>query len=182
MVMRDIEKLTGWFRIAIIYFLSGIGGNLASAIFIPYRGEVGPAGSQFGLLACLIVEVINSWDLLENPRASIIKLSSLAAVFFALGILPWIDNYAHIFGFLVGFLLALALLPYVTIKAYDRSMKITVIGVSLGLVALLFTGLLLGLYVFPVYQCEWCQYLNCLPFTENWCANQGMQIKRTDIL
>lgn len=39
-VLRDIEKLAGWLRISIIYVLSGITGNLASAIFLPYRAEV----------------------------------------------------------------------------------------------------------------------------------------------
>ncbi|KAM8837350.1 inactive rhomboid protein 1-like isoform 3-T5 [Spinachia spinachia] len=39
-VLRDIEKLAGWLRISIIYMLSGITGNLASAIFLPYRAEV----------------------------------------------------------------------------------------------------------------------------------------------
>lgn len=39
-LLRDIEKLAGWLRISIIYMLSGITGNLASAIFLPYRAEV----------------------------------------------------------------------------------------------------------------------------------------------
>lgn len=39
-VLRDIEKLAGWLRISIIYMLSGITGNLASSIFLPYRAEV----------------------------------------------------------------------------------------------------------------------------------------------
>ena len=37
-ILRDLEKLAGWHRISIIYLLSG---NLASAIFLPYRAEVG---------------------------------------------------------------------------------------------------------------------------------------------
>lgn len=40
-ILRDLEKLAGWHRIAIIFVLSGITGNLASAIFLPYRAEVG---------------------------------------------------------------------------------------------------------------------------------------------
>ncbi|XP_061764882.1 inactive rhomboid protein 1 isoform X4 [Nerophis ophidion] len=40
-VLRDLEKLAGWLRISIIYMLSGIAGNLASAIFLPYRAETG---------------------------------------------------------------------------------------------------------------------------------------------
>ncbi|XP_075420648.1 inactive rhomboid protein 1 isoform X2 [Tenrec ecaudatus] len=38
-ILRDLEKLAGWHRISIIYLLSGITGNLASAIFLPYRAE-----------------------------------------------------------------------------------------------------------------------------------------------
>jgi len=39
-LMRDLEKLTGSLRISIIYIGSGVAGNLASAIFVPYRAEV----------------------------------------------------------------------------------------------------------------------------------------------
>lgn len=39
-IMRDLEKLAGPLRIAIIYLGSGIFGNLASALFVPYRAEV----------------------------------------------------------------------------------------------------------------------------------------------
>nr|CAD7589024.1 unnamed protein product [Timema genevievae] len=39
-LMRDLEKLTGSLRIMIIYMGSGVAGNLASAIFVPYRADV----------------------------------------------------------------------------------------------------------------------------------------------
>ena len=39
-LMRDLEKLAGSVRICIIYLGSGMAGNLASAIFVPYRAEV----------------------------------------------------------------------------------------------------------------------------------------------
>ena len=39
-ILRDVEKLAGWVRISIIYIFSGITGNLASALFLPYRAEV----------------------------------------------------------------------------------------------------------------------------------------------
>ena len=41
LIMRDMEKLTGGVRVAIIYLGAGLGGNLASAIFLPYHVEVG---------------------------------------------------------------------------------------------------------------------------------------------
>ena len=39
-IMRDLEKMAGWLRLAIIYFFSGIGGYLYSAILLPYQAEV----------------------------------------------------------------------------------------------------------------------------------------------
>lgn len=39
--MRDLEKMAGPVRIAVIYLGSGVAGNMASAIFEPYRAEVG---------------------------------------------------------------------------------------------------------------------------------------------
>ena len=40
LIMRDMEKLTGSIRMTIIYVGSGIAGNLASCIFVPYQVEV----------------------------------------------------------------------------------------------------------------------------------------------
>lgn len=38
--MRDLEKMAGPVRLAIVYLGSGVAGNMASAIFEPYRAEV----------------------------------------------------------------------------------------------------------------------------------------------
>ena len=46
---------------AIIYTASGVIGNLGSAIFLPYQAEVGPLGSQFGIIACWLVEKYEDW-------------------------------------------------------------------------------------------------------------------------
>ena len=64
-LMRDLEKMAGALRVGLIYLGSGMVGNLASAIFVPYRAEVGPAGSHFGLLAMCMVEVIHQWPTLK---------------------------------------------------------------------------------------------------------------------
>jgi len=91
-IMRDIERLLGSTRMAIIYILPGIAGYLASATFVPYHSQVGPSGSQFALLACLMAETVNSWKLLDDPMSSLRKL--IAVGIFILGLLPWIDDYA----------------------------------------------------------------------------------------
>ncbi|XP_076025750.1 inactive rhomboid protein 1 isoform X2 [Genypterus blacodes] len=172
-VLRDLEKLAGWLRISIIYIASGITGNLASAIFLPYRAEVGPAGSQFGILACLFVELFQSWQILERPWRAFAKLLAIALFLFSFGLLPWIDNFAHICGFVSGFFLSFAFLPYISFGRSDMYRKRVQICVFL----LIFLGLLAALavlfYVYPV-KCEWCEYLTCIPITDKFCEKYDL--------
>lgn len=218
-VLRDLEKLAGWHRIAIIYLLSGVTGNLASAIFLPYRAEVrppapraprqtrvpavprpawgscpdplwakgggraasshplaqghlhpqvGPAGSQFGILACLFVELFQSWQILARPWRAFFKLLAVVLFLFTFGLLPWIDNFAHISGFISGLFLSFAFLPYISFGRFDLYRKRCQIIVF----QLVFLGLLAGLvvlfYFYPI-RCEWCEFLTCIPFTDKFC-------------
>ncbi|XP_059976547.1 inactive rhomboid protein 1 isoform X3 [Mesoplodon densirostris] len=167
-VLRDLEKLAGWHRIAIIYLLSGVTGNLASAIFLPYRAEVGPAGSQFGILACLFVELFQSWQVLARPWRAFFKLLAVVLFLFTFGLLPWIDNFAHISGFVSGLFLSFAFLPYISFGKFDlyrkRCQIIIFQVVFLGLLA----GLVVLFYFYPV-RCEWCEFLTCIPFTDKFC-------------
>lgn len=191
-LMRDLEKLTGSLRIAIIYLGSGIGGNLASSIFVPYRAEVGPAGSQFGLLACLFVEIINIWPMLKKPINAFIKLTTITLLLFIIGLLPWIDNYAHLFGFLFGFLLSYALMPFLSfnnnavnnpnnpnnsIHQFDRDKKIILIWICLLSSIFLLILLIILFYIIPIYDCELCTLFNCIPLTNNFCASQNINFK-----
>ncbi|XP_030390292.1 inactive rhomboid protein 2 [Gopherus evgoodei] len=172
-VLRDLEKLAGWHRISIIFILSGITGNLASAIFLPYRAEVGPAGSQFGLLACLFVELFQSWQILEKPWKAFLNLFGIVLFLFLCGLLPWIDNIAHIFGFLSGLLLSFAFLPYITFGTGDKYRKRAMIIVSLLVFVGLFASLVIWLYVYPI-NWHWIEYLTCLPFTSKFCEKYDL--------
>ena len=182
-IMRDIERLLGSTRMAIIYLIPGIAGNIASATFVPYNTQVGPSGSQFALLACLMAETINSWHLLDDAPNALWKLTSIAIGLFIVGLLPWIDNYAHMFGFFVGLMLSLALTPYLTPfnDAYSRGKKVTQIWVCILLVMITLVLLPLPLYVFPLYKCSWCQYLDCWPLALDWCENHDIKVSRLDI-
>ncbi|XP_064604448.1 inactive rhomboid protein 1-like [Liolophura sinensis] len=178
LIMRDVEKLAGPIRVAIIYIGGGIAGNLASAIFLPYQVEVGPAGSQFAILSCLVVEVIQSWQMLKRPVISLFKILGIILILFILGLLPWIDNYAHLCGFVFGFLLAFAMLPYVSFGTFDRRRKIISIIVTLTAALGMFIILVILFYVLPIYECSGCQYFNCVPFTNDFCKNMEIAIRR----
>lgn len=83
---------------------------------------MGPAGSQFGILACLFVELFQSWPILERPWWAFAKLLAISTFFFSFGLLPWIDNFAHICGFVSGFFLSFAFLPYIRCACYIDSL------------------------------------------------------------
>uniref|UniRef100_A0A672Q0N8 Inactive rhomboid protein n=1 Tax=Sinocyclocheilus grahami TaxID=75366 RepID=A0A672Q0N8_SINGR len=172
-ILRDLEKLAGWLRISIIYILSGITGNLASAIFLPYRAEVGPAGSQFGILACLFVELFQSWQILARPWRAFIKLSCIVLCLFAFGLLPWIDNFAHICGFVSGFFLSFAFLPYISFGQMDMCRKRLQILVALALFLGIFSSFVVLFYIYPV-KCEWCELLTCIPLTDKFCEKYDL--------
>ena len=176
-LMRDLEKMAGAQRIGMIYLGSGMVGNLASAIFVPYRAEVGPAGAHFGLLATCIVEVIHQWPSLKYPEMAILKLVGVTAVFFLAGLLPWIDNYAHLFGFIFGFLISYAIMPFVTFGIYDRRRKLILLWICLVSAMFIFVGLILLFYVTPIHDCEICKYFNCIPITKDFCSEQNIDLR-----
>nr|KAG5712655.1 hypothetical protein BaRGS_029710 [Batillaria attramentaria] len=145
LIMRDMEKLTGAIRMAIIYIGSGIAGNLASCTFLPYQVE-------FGVLACLLVEVLQSYQMYKRPHIAILKLVGPICALFVLGLLPWFDNWAHLFGFFWGFLLAFSVMPYVSFGTFDRHRKIVTIVIALGAAIGLFIILVIIFYVAPLTE------------------------------
>lgn len=98
-------------------------------------------------------------------------------VLFLLGLLPWLDNWAHIFGFLSGFLLSLVLIKEVQFEEKGLT-KLRVIIVSMLLFVVMFVLLMIGFYVVPITEGSWVQYLNCIPFDETFCHNMDVSITR----
>lgn len=181
--MRDVEKMIGTVRMTIIYMVSGIGGYLASAVFLPFTPEVGPAGSLYGVLACFIVQIIKEWHFLEQPWILLSKMIGVVTVLFMIGLLPWIDNYAHFLGFVIGFLLSTALIPDFTIGGQPNpTRKMLQIVICLSVVVFLIILLFVILYKVPIYDITFFKYLNCIPLTPDWCANQEIHINRVDVL
>lgn len=111
---------------------------------------------------------------------ALLRLGGVALVLFLVGLLPWVDNYAHIFGFAFGFLLSYALLPFVSFGTYDKATKVILIWVCLFIVVVLCVGLLILFYVHPIYECSFCKYLNCIPLTVDFCENQDIVFKRPE--
>lgn len=127
-------------RIGAIYLLSGFGGSVLSALFLRNSYiSVGASGALFGLLGSMLSELLMNWTIYSNKAsisnkwitfyfiqlidnrlahllnlllqaAAIITMLFIIALNLAIGILPHVDNFAHIGGFATGFLLGFVLL------------------------------------------------------------------------
>lgn len=135
--------------------------------------QVGPAGSQYGLLACLFVELFQAWQILEKPWRAFLELLVMMLFLFVCGLLPWIDNIAHIFGFLSGLLLSFAFLPYLTFGTVDKYRKRVLAAFSLVAYIGLFSSLIVWFYIYPI-NWHWLERLTCLRLTSTFCANYNI--------
>lgn len=181
-----LEQQFGFVRIGVIYLLSGFGGSILSSLFIRDNISVGASGALFGLLGAMLSELITNWSSYTNKVAALLTLIFIVAINLAIGMLPRVNNFAHIGGFLTGFLLGFILLPrpqFVWIerrnlpadvhvkskyKGYQYvlwlvSLVLLIVGTSMVLV-MLFRG------ENGNHHCHWCHYLSCVPSSRWKCG------------
>lgn len=110
---RSVESIFGTARFALIYFLGGLTGSLASLFFT--RGlSVGASGAIFAIFGAEMVFLYRNRELLGRAaREQLQSLIALALLNFGLGIFTQvaptavaIDNWAHGGGFAGGIILA----------------------------------------------------------------------------
>lgn len=114
-----IEKEIGHFSFAVIYLVSGIGGNLLSLmgkiVSNDWAVSLGASGAIFGLDGLLLALVLISKRRMENvtlKRVILMICLSLYSGFTGGNV----DNLAHVGGLLVGFLLGAILAVYIRIS------------------------------------------------------------------
>lgn len=142
-------------------------------------------------MAYFFVFLIFESPLLEKWWHELLKLFGVCLFLFLLGLLPFIDNYAHIGGFVFGFLISGIIIPYGDFKEawkltdhkrYAKAFLKVKIGMVVGglvAVVLLFTLFFILLYV---VQDTWVgfSYLTCIPFTSTLCVDQQVLIRDRD--
>jgi membrane associated rhomboid family serine protease len=108
---KEMEQAIGSVRFAIVYFSSGIfgfvlGGNFAAKVI----ASTGASGCLFGVLALVLLDLIYHWNERKNPIRDLMWLIVDIVVSFVLGLLPGLDNFSHIGGFLMGLVSGICLL------------------------------------------------------------------------
>jgi len=163
-----MEKEFGSWRLAIIYMISGIFGFIFEAKSVGYAPSVGCSGALYGLLACLLLDLLQSWKIVIKPWKELIKLLAIIIISFSFGLIPYVDNFAHIGGFIMGLLTGLIFLPFIVFSKKGLIIKRILMVVSIFVSIFLFVWALRNFYMNDKY-CKWCSYLSCIPIKEGWC-------------
>ena len=108
---REMEQAIGSIRFAIVYFSSGIFGFVLGGNFAPLAiASTGASGCLFGVLALVLLDLVYHWKERRNPVRELMWIMVDIIVSFVLGLLPGLDNFSHIGGFLMGLVCGICLL------------------------------------------------------------------------
>ncbi|KAL9246752.1 hypothetical protein vseg_020248 [Gypsophila vaccaria] len=182
-----LEQQFGFLRIGLLYLVSGVGGSVLSSLFLQKSISVGASGALFGLLGAMLSELLTNWTIYSNKAAALVTLIVMIVINLAVGILPHVDNYAHIGGFLTGFLLGFVLLLRPRFGWRERHqlpehlrVKTKYLPYQLVLFIIALVLLIAGYTIAMVMlfqgkngndHCKWCHYLSCVPTSKWSCGN-----------
>ncbi|ORX63804.1 rhomboid-domain-containing protein [Anaeromyces robustus] len=161
----SLEKVYNFWRIMIIYFASGIFGFIFEAGSLEKIPVIGCSGALYGLIACVLLDLIKNWKVIVNPVKDLIILIITIIISLGFGILPFIDNFSHIGGFIMGILVSIIILPSNKSSGQSQKTKMISIIISVLISCFLFFWTIRQFYV-SNKKCEWCQYLNCPPIID----------------
>jgi membrane associated rhomboid family serine protease len=167
---ESMEESFGFVMVAAIYITSGISGVMASCVMNPDQPGVGASGALYGLVGGMFGDFAqNHKTIIEGKWSYFFSMVISLALGIGLGMLPVMDNWAHIGGLVCGFLMGLFLLtnnkrdadgnrilPWYSKAASVISVVLLLIWI-LALAALLFSNKNGNQY------CSWCKYLDCVP-------------------
>lgn len=183
-----LEREFGFVRIGLIYIISGLGGSILSGLFLQSTISVGASGALFGLLGAMLSELITNWTLYSSKFAALLTLLVIIVINLAVGILPHVDNFAHIGGFLSGFLLGFVFLirpqygwvrqRYASSTVVRPKFKTYQCILWIVSLVLLITGFTVGLVMLlrgvdANDGCSWCHYLSCIPTSKWSCSSEA---------
>jgi membrane associated rhomboid family serine protease len=108
---REMERIIGSIRFALVYFSSGIFGFVLGGNFAPTGiASTGASGCLFGILALVLLDLLYTWKEQPSPRRDLFWICIDIVISFVLGLLPGLDNFSHIGGFLMGLVLGICIL------------------------------------------------------------------------
>jgi len=173
----QIEREMGSVGFIITYFAAGIFGNVLGGNFalvgIP---SVGASGAIFGTAAVAWVDLVAHWKYHYQPVKRLIFMTIELIIGIAIGFIPFIDNFAHIGGFVMGLLVGTVLYPVISVTKRHRLLTWMFRLAAIPLAVLLFVFLIRNFFTGnPYAACSGCRYLSCIPLSlNNFCQGTGL--------
>eukprot|EP00937_MAST-01D_sp_MAST-1D-sp2_P004963 g4963.t1 len=176
----DLECAFGTWRIAVLFVVSGVLSSVASAIFLPEIMSVGASGAIFGLLGAQLSDFIQNYSQFQDKASTACSLAFSCIINLAIGaIIPQLNNFAHVGGFITGVLLGLVLLIEKSTdrRGVTRAPRAHQTIIQFVAAALLLVGTACGFFI--LYNktggawCAWCNRINCIPELGFDCAVIG---------
>ena len=108
---KEMEKEIGSLRFLLVYLSSGIFGFVMGGNFAPTGiASTGASGALFGIIAIMLLDLLYTWKERRSPGKDLAFILLDIVISLALGLLPGLDNFAHIGGFLMGLVFGLCIL------------------------------------------------------------------------
>lgn len=175
----QIEREMGSAGFIITYMAAGIFGNVLGGNFArPGVPSLGASGAIFGMFAVEWVDLFAHWRYIYRPGRRLAFLAINLLIGIAIGFIPYIDNFAHLGGFLMGLLVGTILYPIISPTRRHALISWCFRLAALPLVIVLFVVLIRNFYTSDPYAaCSWCRYLSCIPTSSNdYCKGTGLTI------
>lgn len=136
----------------------------------PNEPLMGGSGTMFGMLAVVLVEMLQSWKIVRRPWFELLKLFSVFILMLFLGTLPNVSNFMNVTGFIMGLFCAMAFYPYITFNIWQTRCRWCLLAVSVPCILLLFSLLLYMFYKVQTLEIsDKLHYFDCIPFTGKMC-------------
>ncbi|KAF5401385.1 hypothetical protein PHET_05379 [Paragonimus heterotremus] len=157
--MRNFENVMDWWRVAIIFLLSGLLGSFMSVLLHPYQIGMGP--SHMGTLIAQLIDFSIHRAVLKDEYFGTLFMSLSIICLFLLGLLPIVDNTANLASGIAGALL------YPVVMSFDNCFVFR--SVCLLVYLSLLTASIILMYTVPFEGCHWCRHLTCVPLVPGLC-------------
>ncbi|EJD03994.1 rhomboid-domain-containing protein [Fomitiporia mediterranea MF3/22] len=181
-VSAQLEREMGTGGFFLVYFAAGIFGNILGGNFslvgVP---SVGASGAIFGTVAVSWVDLFAHWKYHYRPSTRLIYMIIELILGIGMGFIPYVDNFAHLGGFLMGLLVGMIFYPVISETRRHNMITWGFRIAAVPLVIVLFVVLTRNFYTTdPSASCGWCRYLSCIPTNaNNHCKGTGITTTTT---
>jgi len=167
-----VDRWYGASRVFFIYFVSGVGSNVAEALVrVQYAASVGVSGSICGMIGAILSDTLKNWRCLNHPSMQLGTWTLQIVIFFALGLIPALNNIAHVGGFVTGIFCGFLVLPKlcgnskITLDRSDLISRLYYVFIGAAGLSLIFGY---GLYALSNGE-SWSSEWTCHLFLSNTC-------------